>query len=126
MPLHSRLGFISVHDLLAIQEDRDALPVWELSLQKGGHLTTEDLNPVLGLWVQGRWAHHRPAGGRSDAKDLCFRGLLVILLTEHLMPALRELVFCSLRLVHDRPFAAQCLVPCLQGPWKVSTKQIFN
>ena len=53
MPLHSRLGFISVHDLLPIQEDRDALPVWELSLPKGGHLTTEDFNPFLGLRAQG-------------------------------------------------------------------------
>ena len=102
MPLHSRLGFGSVHDILATKEDRDALPTWELSLQRGGHLTTEDLNPVLGLRVQGRWAHHRPAGGRSDAKDLRFRGLS----KEHLMPGLRELGFCSLRLVHDRPFAA--------------------
>ena len=76
MPLHSRLGFGSVHDILATKEDRDALPTWELSLQRGGHLTTEDLNPVLGLRVQGRWAHHRPAGGRSDAKDLRFRGFV--------------------------------------------------
>ena len=91
MPLHSRLGFGSVHDILATKEDRDALPTWELSLQRGGHLTTEDLNPVLGLRVQGRCAHHRPAGGRSDAKDLSLRGLPVILLTEHLMPGLREL-----------------------------------
>ena len=76
MPLHSQLGFIRVHDLLAIQEDRGALPDWELSLQNGGLSTTEDLNTVLGLRVLGRWAHHRPAGGRSDAKDLRFRGFV--------------------------------------------------
>ena len=120
MPLHSRLGFISVHDLLAIQEDRDALPVRELSLQKGSHLTTEDLNPILGLWVQGRWADHRASGGSSYAKHLRFRGLLVVLLVEHIVPGLREIGFCSLRLVHDGPFAIQLLVPCLQDPWEVS------
>ena len=119
MPPHSRLGFPCVHDLLAIQEDRDALPVRELSPQEGSHLRTEYLDPILGLWVQGRRADHRTSGVGSYAKHLRFRGLLVVLLAEHLVPGLREVGFCSLCLAHDSPFAVQLLVAGLQGPWEV-------
>ena len=45
--LQSGLGLINVHGRIAFLQDRDVLPVPELSLQEGGHLTTEGLDPIL-------------------------------------------------------------------------------
>ena len=61
--LQSGIGLFSVHDCLAIQEDRDALPVRELSLQEGGP-PPDHRRYWSNPWISGARAKGRPSSCR--------------------------------------------------------------